>query len=138
MALVQNRDFSSEFTFTSSRSSGPGGQNVNKVNTKVELRFSVTNSNLLSEREKQVLFEKLNTKLNTEGELIIVSQDDRSQIGNKQKCIDKFYTMLTKALTPAKKRVPSRPTHASKKRRLEGKKLQSKKKNLRKNPLDYL
>jgi ribosome-associated protein len=136
MGLIENRDFNSEFVFTATKSSGPGGQHVNKVNTKVELRFSVSNSNLLSEREKQILFEKLNTKLTVEGELIIVAQDDRSQIGNKQKCIEKFYAMLSKSLTPAKKRIASRPTLASKKRRLEGKKLQSRKKGLRKPPQD--
>ncbi len=136
MVLLANREFSKEFVFRTSRSSGPGGQHVNKVNTKVELRFSVTNSNLLSEKEKQILIEKMNTKLTAEGELIIVSQEDRSQIANKQNCIDKFYTILTKALTPAKKRVASQPTLASRKRRLEGKKLQSKKKDLRKPPQD--
>ncbi len=136
MSLIGNRDFSSEFVFSASKSSGPGGQNVNKVNTKVELRFSVSESNLLSDYEKEILFKKLNAKLTAEGELIIVSQDDRSQIANKQNCIEKFYTLLTKALTPAKKRVASRPTRASKEKRLERKKLQSKKKGLRKPPQD--
>lgn len=136
MSIIESRDFSSEFVFTASRSSGPGGQHVNKVNTKVELRFSIPKSNLLSTTEKQILLDKLKVKLTTEGELIIVSQDDRSQIANKQKCIEKFYAIISKALTPAKKRIASRPTLASKKRRLEGKKLQSRKKGLRKPPQD--
>ena len=133
---MENRDFSSEFVFASSRSGGPGGQHVNKVNTKVELRFSISNSNLLADYEKQILLVKLSNKLTQEGELIIVSQAERTQLGNKQQCIVKFYALLSKALKPSKKRIASRPTRASKERRLEKKKNLSQKKGRRKSPPD--
>ncbi len=136
MSVIKNRDFSKEFVFATSRSGGPGGQHVNKVNTKVELRFSVPKSLLLSENEKQILFKKLAAKLSLEGELIITSQVERSQLGNKEKCIEKFYEILNKALKPDKKRIASRPTKASKERRLEKKKITSLKKGRRKSPPD--
>jgi len=135
MDVIGNRDFSNEFVFSTSRSGGPGGQNVNKVNTKVELRFSIPNSILLSEIEKQVLLDKLASKLTLEDELIIVSQSERSQLGNKDKCVEKFYLIISKSLKPRKKRIASKPTRASKEKRIEGKKIQAKKKDLRKPPL---
>ena len=131
---MNDRDYSSEFTFNASRSGGAGGQNVNKVSTKVELRFSVSYSTLLSDREKEIVSEKLSNKINSEGELIIVSQAERSQYGNKQRCVEKFYELLKKALTPVKKRKPTRPTKASERKRIETKKIQSEKKEQRKKP----
>lgn len=136
MDIIENRDFSNEFVFSTSRSSGAGGQNVNKVNTKVELRFSVPKSAILTDTEKQILLKKLAVKLTTEGELIIVSQAARTQLENKQRCIEKFYLMIAKALKPKKKRIASNPTRASKEKRLEEKKIISKKKKWRKPPLD--
>lgn len=126
--------FEPELQFSASRSSGPGGQHVNKVNTKVELRFNISESPLLTEEEKTILLQKLKNKINKDGELIIVSQEDRSQYKNKEAAIEKFLDMLKKALTPIKKRRPSRPTRASKEKRLEGKKLVSVKKIQRKKP----
>lgn len=126
--------FEPELLFSTSRSGGPGGQNVNKVNTKVELRFNIPNSNLLTEKEKSILLQKLKNKINKDGELIIVSQEDRSQYKNRKAAIEKFLDLLKKALTPVKKRRPSKPTRASKKKRLEGKKLVSVKKTQRKKP----
>ncbi|MFO8021074.1 MAG: alternative ribosome rescue aminoacyl-tRNA hydrolase ArfB [Perlabentimonas sp.] len=131
---ITEKDFSKEFTFNTSRSGGAGGQNVNKVSTKVELRFSVANSILLSDREKEIILEKLSNKINSEGILIIVSQAERTQLGNKQRCIEKFYALLTKALTPKKKRKPTKPTKASERKRIETKKIQSEKKEQRKKP----
>jgi len=129
---LQGRDFSPEFTFTASRSSGPGGQNVNKVSTRVELRFDVMGSTLLSAEEKEIILLKLAKKINSEGELILVAQTDRSQLKNKENVIEKFYALLTKALTPIKKRKPTRPTRAAKEKRLEEKQIQSEKKERRK------
>ncbi len=126
--------FERELVFTSSRSSGPGGQHVNKVSTKVELRFHIPNSGLLNDEEKDILLIKLKNKINSEGELIIVSQDERSQLKNKEKVIEKFYELLQKALIPPKKRKPTKPSQASKEKRLEKKRIIADKKEKRKPP----
>jgi len=134
--FLQERDFYPEFKFSSSRSGGPGGQNVNKVSTKVELRFSVSESNQLSIEEKDIIQIKLANKINKEGELILISQSERSQLANKEKVIGKFFTLLTKALTPQKKRKPTKPSRSSKEKRLEGKKINAEKKSSRKRIVD--
>lgn len=123
---IQNiPDLSGELQFFTSRSSGPGGQNVNKVNSKVELRFDITNSLLLSEEQKTILAQKLASKLTNEGLLIVVSQRDRSQLFNKEDVINKFYQLLSKALTPAKPRKKTNPSRTSVEKRLEGKRFKS-------------
>jgi ribosome-associated protein len=96
---LNNRDFQSEFQFSASRSGGPGGQNVNKVSSKVELRFNVLNSNLLDETEKKIIQEKLGSRINNNGELIMVSQSERSQLKNKEKVVERFYLLLSKEST---------------------------------------
>jgi ribosome-associated protein len=121
----------SEFTFATSRSSGPGGQNVNKVNTKVELRFNIRNSVFLSDREKELVCTVLNNKINTERELIIICQSERSQLMNKKLAEEKFYKLLASALTIKKKRKSTKPTYASQEERIELKKKRSKIKQLR-------
>ena len=127
-----SRGFDDELIFNASRSSGAGGQNVNKVNTKVELRFKVDGSQLLTPEEKELLSAKLSSHISNEGFLIIVSQTERSQIKNKENATEKFYELLAKALTKRKKRKPTSPTKVSKEKRLEGKRKQSTKKELRK------
>ena len=122
---LKERDFQSEFQFSASRSGGPGGQNVNKVSSKVELRFSVLNSNLLDDSEKQIIQEKLGSRISNNGELIMISQSERSQLKNKEKVIERFYLLLNKALTPKKPRRRTSPTLGSKERRLERKRIQS-------------
>lgn len=126
------RNFEKEFSFSQSRSSGPGGQHVNKVNSKVELRFDVKNSQLLSESEKKLILKKLAGKISKEGELIIVAQSERSQFNNKQIAIDKFYALVSYALRPQKKRIKTSPTKSSVLKRIEKKKQRSQKKSLRK------
>jgi ribosome-associated protein len=128
---VQERDLSGEFIFSSSRSSGPGGQNVNKVNSRIELRFNLSGSALLTDAEKTKIQSALGNRINKEGFLILVSQSERSQLANKKKVTERFYKLLHKALVPVKKRKPTRPTLASRERRIESKKLQSRKKALR-------
>ena len=130
-AGIQQRDLSGELIYSSSRSSGPGGQNVNKVNSRIELRFSLTDSSLLNDEEKTKIQSVLGNRINKDGILILVSQTERSQLANKKKVTERFYKLLHKALMPVKKRKSTRPTLASKERRIESKKLQSRKKALR-------
>ncbi|MBC8314678.1 MAG: aminoacyl-tRNA hydrolase [Bacteroidales bacterium] len=130
--ILNSRDFSSEFSFSASRSSGPGGQHVNKVSTKVELRFDVKKSLLLTPEEKELILEKLVNKINQEGELVLVSQRSRTQLKNKEKVIEKFYELLTGALTPRKKRKPTKLSPEAKEKRLEEKRAQAEKKERRK------
>jgi ribosome-associated protein len=129
--ILEGRDFSPEFILTASRSGGPGGQHVNKVSTKVELRFNVMESNLLTSEEKEIIRIKLASKINLEGEIILVCQSERSQLQNKEKVIAKFYVLLSKALTPVKKRKPTKPSRASIEKRLETKRIISEKKERR-------
>lgn len=121
-----------EFIFSTSRSGGPGGQNVNKVNTKVELRFNVWESDSLSPEEKSKIERKLKNRINSNGELLIVSQSERTQLRNKKKALEKFYELLALALTEKKKRKKTMPTKASKAKRLEKKKMRGTIKKLRK------
>jgi ribosome-associated protein len=127
----------SEIIFSTSRSSGPGGQNVNKVNTKVELRFNIYQSEGLSEIEKEKITARLKNKITSKGDLLIVSQSARTQLMNKQKAIDKFYKLIYSALKDKVKRKATSPTHASAMERLEKKKKRSSLKKLRKgSPMD--
>ena len=136
MKLSEERKKSIEsgFKFSATRSGGPGGQNVNKVNTQVELRFSLIDSPHFSETEKKILQNKLKNRINSEGELVLVSSSERSQLKNKQKVVERFYILIEKALTPVKKRIKTRPTLSSRIKRLEGKKQLSEKKQMRKRP----
>ncbi len=118
-------DLSPEFQFLTSRSSGPGGQNVNKVNSKVELRFDIQNSLLLSDEQKGILWMKLAAKITSDGLLCIVSQRDRSQLANKDDVIKKFYSLISKALQPAKPRKKTKPTLTSVEKRLSSKRIKS-------------
>jgi ribosome-associated protein len=124
-------DFNSEFKFRASRSGGKGGQNVNKVSTKVELNFDIVNSNLLSDNEKNILIEKLKNKIDKNGILGIVSQNERSQFLNKLNTIKKFYILIGKAFKKEKPRHKTKPTITSKEERLTVKKIVSYKKSNR-------
>jgi ribosome-associated protein len=129
-----NKDLSSEFEFVTSRSSGPGGQNVNKVNTKVELRFSVFSSKILSEEEKQTIFVKLYHRINKQGILSVVAQSERSQLRNKEIAIEKFYKWLKLAFQVQKERKKTRPSKASKEKRLSDKQNRAQTKQNRRKP----
>ncbi len=130
----QKQQLLSECNFTATKSSGPGGQNVNKVSSRIELRFSVHDSKFLDETEKERIRSKLKNRVNSEDELILVSQTERSQLGNKQKVIETFFSLLEKAITVKKKRIQTSPTHTSQEKRLETKKKRARKKQFRKPP----
>ncbi|OQX98819.1 MAG: hypothetical protein B6I20_10620 [Bacteroidetes bacterium 4572_117] len=128
------KDFTDELSISASRSSGPGGQNVNKVNTKVEVRLNIEGSNLLSDDEKNLLFEKLANKINKLGELIVVAQSERTQLQNKEKAIEKLNSLIENALKVEKKRKKTRIPKSIIEKRLKNKKLKSEKKHKRKPP----
>ncbi len=124
-------DLSSELTFKASRSSGPGGQHVNKTSSRIELIFSVQESQILNEDQKQLLFAKIPGKITDEGLIRVSSQTERSQTANKEIAIRRFHDLIQKALTVQKKRKLTKATKASKEKRLQGKKKLSEIKKLR-------
>ncbi|MEN8122187.1 MAG: alternative ribosome rescue aminoacyl-tRNA hydrolase ArfB [Bacteroidota bacterium] len=130
----QIKDFKDELSITASKSSGPGGQNVNKVNTKVEVRLNVEDSILLSDEEKVLVHEKLSNKINKSGELVVVSQSERTQLKNKEKAIEKLNLLIANALKVEKERKKSKIPKSVKEKRLKDKKLKSDKKDKRKPP----
>jgi ribosome-associated protein len=124
----------SEIRLAASRSSGPGGQNINKVSTKMELRFHVISSQFLNTQQKNRIQKVLKNRISNTGELVITSQSERTQRGNRQKVIQRFFELMEKALTKPKKRKKTNPTKSSILKRLENKKILSQKKQLRKPP----
>ena len=121
-----------EFIFKTSRSGGKGGQNVNKVSSKVLIEFHINTSQLLSEKEKSILLEKLASKLTKDDVLQIVSQTERSQLENKEIAIKKMYATLNKCFVVRKKRTATKPSKSSVEKRLNSKKRNSEVKKLRK------
>lgn len=124
----------SEIKFQTSRSSGPGGQNVNKTNTKVTLRFDVRNSALLTDEEKMIMLEKLASRLTSDGELMISAQEKRSQLQNKEEVLRKFDQLLQKAFVKKKPRKASKPSKAAVQKRIKNKKQHAEKKKWRQKP----
>ncbi|QEM05368.1 aminoacyl-tRNA hydrolase [Mucilaginibacter rubeus] len=126
-------DLQKETSYKTSRSGGKGGQNVNKVSSKVELLFSIGSSALFNDEEKLLLTEKLQNRLNKDGYVQVICDEERSQYLNKEKAMERLTSLLTKALQKPKVRKPTKVSKAAKAARLDSKKMQSVKKENRKN-----
>ena len=132
--LPGKEDVLKAVTFKTSRSGGKGGQNVNKVSSKVELIFNLASATFLTEEERLLLAERLAGRLDQEGNLHVVSQEDRSQLLNKEKTIAKLIALLKSGLHVHKKRRPTKVPKAVIKKRLEDKQSLAVKKQSRKRP----
>ena len=120
-----------EVTFKTSRSGGAGGQNVNKVSSKVELIFDVDSSVQFTDEQKEIIFLKLANRIDNEGLLHLQCDETRSQLKNKEMVFERFLNLIKLALIPVKKRKPSKPSKGSIKKRLDSKKKLSDKKDSR-------
>ena len=121
-----------EISFRTSRSSGAGGQHVNKVSTRVELLFHVSASIVLTVSEKETILAKLKSRISKEGILTVACEETRSQSRNKEIAFEKFIALIKDALKPLKKRVPTKRSKGSIEKRLKNKKATSDKKDARK------
>jgi ribosome-associated protein len=126
-------DLQKETTYKASRSGGKGGQNVNKVSSKVELLFSVTNSALFTDEEKELLNAKLQSRFNKDGLIQVICDIERSQYLNRELALERLIMLLTNALYKPKPRKPTKVSKAAKAVRLQSKKINSVKKEGRRN-----
>lgn len=134
---LNKADLQKEVSYKTSRSGGKGGQNVNKVSTKVELLFDINSSALFSDEEKLLLNKKLQTRFNKDGLVQVICDEERSQYLNKEIAIERLVILLTNALHKPKVRKPSKISKAAKLARLGNKRIQSAKKADRKRDFDY-
>lgn len=124
----------SELKFRFSRSGGPGGQHVNRVETQVELLFDVHGSAGLTASQKARILDRLKGYIDKDGILHLVSRMTRSQLQNREEVTERFRELLTQALRPRKRRWPTRPGRAARERRLAAKKQRSERKRRRRKP----
>jgi len=129
---MNQRNFTPELSFKTSRSGGKGGQHVNKVSSKVELLFHVDSSNLLTIKEKAMIKRKLHHRMSVSGHLHITSEKTRSQHRNKQEAIDLFYMLLSQSLVKEKKRIATAIPKAVQEKRLKKKRTNAELKQSRK------
>jgi len=126
-----------EISFTTSRSGGPGGQNVNKLETRVTLRFDLTGSAALSEEQRARLRERLATRITKDGVLHVTSQRHRSQMANRDAAVERFVELVEEALREEVPRKKTRPSRAAKARRLDEKRRRSGRKRERSAPIPH-
>jgi ribosome-associated protein len=124
----------SEVELSFSRSGGPGGQNVNTVATKVELRFDIEASRTLTDQQKARIREQLANRITKDGVLLIQSSEHRTQHDNRRAAVGRFRNLLREAVRPPKRRIPTRRSRAANERRLEQKRRRAEKKRLRDDP----
>ena len=115
----------SELEFSASRSSGPGGQHVNKVSSRMTLRFDVAGSPSLDDPQRERILRRLSTRITREGVLVMHAQKHRSQAANRELLVERFTELLTQAFVRRKKRKATRPTKASRERRMQQKRRRS-------------
>ena len=132
ISILNKEALVKEIIFKTSRSSGKGGQNVNKVETKIELFFNVNSSENLNDEQKRLILKKNQNKINSDGELYLTEQSERSQISNKEKAIKKFFRLLELAFKKEKPRKATTPTKSSILKKRKRKEIESEKKKNRK------
>ncbi len=129
--MITSKALIPELEFSTSRSSGPGGQNINKVNSKVMLRWNIRKSTAIKEEQKEILFKKLAAYITTGGDLLLISQESRSQLENKENALLKLDALIKRAFTKPLKRKATKPTKSSSAKRVDHKKRHAEKKQWR-------
>jgi ribosome-associated protein len=127
----------SEVTFTFARSGGPGGQNVNKTDSKAILRWNILKSPWVPQDVRSRFLEAYSSRLTSDGDVVIHSDEHRDRLANERACLEKLTNMLRKVWVPPKKRIATKPSRSAQRKRVESKRLRSDVKKARRSPVDY-